>query len=136
MEITFLIPREDDLTINRFANKIVERNNTKKEHIKKMLHFINNNTQCRSRQLLQYFGEDPKEDCGICDVCVTNQKKSNTDFKTIAKDILQRIDSKSYSSRIIIELLPYAEKDILFTLQQLLEHGYIQINSKNEYETT
>ncbi|WP_298479860.1 RecQ family ATP-dependent DNA helicase [uncultured Maribacter sp.] len=136
MEITFLPPREDDLTINRFANKVVERNNTKKELIKKMLFFINNDSECRNKLLLRYFGEKTKEDCGICDVCVTNQKKSNTDFKTIAKEILQIITSKSHSSRKIIEILPYTEKDILFTLQQLLENGYIKINSKNEYEIT
>ena len=136
MEITFLIPREDDRTINRFAQSVVDRNHTKKEHIKKMLQYLHNTTVCRSKQLLLYFGEHLKEDCGICDTCVTNLKKSGTDYKTIAKHIFKTLGTKKYSSRELIRVLPYAEKDILFTLQQLLESRHLEINSKNEYQIT
>lgn len=132
MELTFLIPREDDLTINRFAHKVKERNNIKKENIKTMLSFINNGKQCRSKQLLLYFGEDKKEDCGICDVCI--DKANKTDYKIIAKNILKVLHEKSYTSRKIITHLPYSETEVLFTLQKMLENEYIQINSKNEYE--
>lgn len=132
LEITYLIPREDDHTINRFANKVVERNTIKKNQIKDMLSFINNDALCRSKLLLKYFGEDKSEDCGICDVCIANNTKP--DFKKISKDILQLIHSKSFSSREIIQLLPYSETNLIYTLQQLLEKGYLKINSKNEYE--
>lgn len=31
--------------------------------------YVQNNSVCRSRQLLAYFGETVAEDCGLCDVC-------------------------------------------------------------------
>jgi ATP-dependent DNA helicase RecQ len=31
--------------------------------------YIANREQCRQRQLLRYFDEEPTEDCGLCDVC-------------------------------------------------------------------
>ncbi len=135
LEITYLIPREDDLTINRFAKKVVERNNFKKNQIKEILSFINNKSTCRSKLLLNYFGEDKKEDCGTCDVCINNNlTNSSPNYKKISKDIIQLLQSNKLSSREIIQLTPYSESNIIYTLQILLENGYLKINSKNEYE--
>jgi ATP-dependent DNA helicase RecQ len=39
------------------------------ERIEAMLRYMNTDHQCRSRQLLRYFGETDSEDCGHCDVC-------------------------------------------------------------------
>lgn len=34
--------------------------------------YATNNHVCRSRQLLAYFGEETKDNCGMCDVCVAH----------------------------------------------------------------
>ena len=39
------------------------------ERIESMLKYMNTDNQCRSRQLLRYFGETNTHDCGHCDVC-------------------------------------------------------------------
>ena len=39
------------------------------ERIDAILQYINTDNQCRSRQLLRYFGEEDSHDCGHCDVC-------------------------------------------------------------------
>ena len=39
------------------------------ERIEAMLKYMNTDNQCRSRQLLRYFGETDTHDCGHCDVC-------------------------------------------------------------------
>ena len=39
------------------------------ERIGQMLDYVTNISQCRSRQLLRYFGEKKTHDCGTCDVC-------------------------------------------------------------------
>ncbi|MBR1932640.1 MAG: RecQ family ATP-dependent DNA helicase [Prevotella sp.] len=40
------------------------------ERIEAMLRYATTSDQCRSRQLLRYFGESSSTDCGHCDVCL------------------------------------------------------------------
>ena len=40
------------------------------ERVSKMLQYIDDNTTCRERMLLEYFGERTDHDCGHCDVCL------------------------------------------------------------------
>ena len=44
-----------------------------RERIEGMLHYVQTNNQCRSRMLLEYFGEKTAKDCGQCDVCLENK---------------------------------------------------------------
>ena len=47
-----------------------ERRERLKAHIDAMLDYAGNDTACRSRMLLDYFGEDNPHDCGQCDNCL------------------------------------------------------------------
>ncbi len=40
------------------------------ERIQAMIEYMENDNICRSRQLLNYFGEHNEHNCGMCDVCV------------------------------------------------------------------
>ena len=48
-----------------------------KSRMETMLNYASSNNHCRSRLLLDYFGEENTTNCGICDVCL-NKNKSNT----------------------------------------------------------
>lgn len=133
LEIIFLVPREDDRTINVFAKEVEEQHKVKITKLERMLDYVNTDNHCRSKQILRYFGEQKPEDCRICDVC---QKKYNTghvDIKSIYDDILGILKKKSHTSRVLVKKMDYEEKAILETLQLLLEDGRIEVNNKNEY---
>ncbi len=132
LEISFLVPREDDHTINVFAKQIKERHAIKKDNLNCMLNYISSDKTCRNKQLLQYFGESLAKDCQICDVCVEN--KPRIEVSTISQDILQYLRLEARTSRKLIAHLSYSQNAILKTLQELLEDEQIRINSKNEYE--
>ena len=57
LEITFLVPREDDLTINAFSRNVQDYVATKTSNVASILAYIKNRKLCRNRQLLLYFGE-------------------------------------------------------------------------------
>ena len=46
-----------------------ERRDVFQQRIDAMLRYMSTDNQCRSRQLLSYFGEEDSHDCGCCDVC-------------------------------------------------------------------
>jgi len=133
MELTFIVPREDERTINVFANKITAINQNKIANVTAMLAYINNTSDCRNLQLLRYFGEIKKEPCGTCDVCRNRTNIPSSKVSIIEQEILILLQQNSLTSRKMIRLLSYEEDLILTSLQYLLEDGTIKINNKNEY---
>lgn len=125
-ELFFLQPREDDKTINRISVNIKHYVKQKKKKNRDLLQFIENNSVCRSVQLLSYFDEHHSQNCGICDVCL--QKKNKTSINQ--KDILSNLQKgKTYTVTEICSLLNKKEANILILLRELLSEE--KIHTKN-----
>jgi ATP-dependent DNA helicase RecQ len=66
------------------------------ERIAFMKNFAEENKSCRLNTLVNYFGEQTKEDCGICDNClrknITSSKKT---FEEIKQTILESVEINS-----------------------------------------
>ncbi len=133
LEMLFLVPRDDDRTINMFAKNIEEQNQLKIEKVTKMLSYIENDTVCRSIHLLDYFGEIQEKECGICDVCM-NQKAGNTDIVHAKIKIIQILKERKADSRELQNRLNIAQEILIAGLQELLEEDYISLNATNEYQ--
>lgn len=134
LEVSFLVPREDDLTINVFAKKITALHEMKINNVKSTLKYIKNNKVCRSRQLLGYFGEKTMQNCGICDVCSQTQNTDIKVFNSIQHEILTILKKENLSSRKLIKILPYTQEQVLKSIQSLLEEENITIDTKNQYK--
>lgn len=133
MEITFLVPREDDFTINTISGRIKAYQQVKKDNVNSMLTYVQNTTKCRNKQLLLYFGEAKAQDCGRCDVCLSRIKNLNHNQQDIKSDILEILKQGHCSSRKLIEILHFEDSKILEALQLLLEDRKITLNAQNEY---
>lgn len=71
--ITYTRDREDGDRVIIPQSVYEERRAQYIKRIQAMLDYANNDHVCRSRQLLDYFGEECWQDCRQCDVCVTHQ---------------------------------------------------------------
>jgi len=131
-ELTFLLPREDDYTINRVSKEIKQFISQKKKKSNDLIQFINNSTICRSIQVLSYFDEVKTKKCGICDVCISENRKSTVNLSSEIIQLLKQHNSLSSSE--ISEFLVANEKDILIHLRQLLTDDKIKINHQNKYQ--
>ncbi|MAT89349.1 MAG: recombinase RecQ [Flavobacteriaceae bacterium] len=132
--ITFLVPREDEKTINPLSKEVKIHRDRKIAQVKAVLQYIENEKTCRSVQLLRYFGEDAEERCGICSVCAREQTRAgNGEVKMIAAAILEFLEEGPKSSREITENLTFAEAKILHVLTLLLEARKIESNLRNQY---
>ncbi|GAA3737492.1 MULTISPECIES: ATP-dependent DNA helicase RecQ [Flavobacterium] len=130
--ILFNEVREDDLTINRVSKYLEKQNEVKKEQLLSVLHYIKDNKTCKNRLVLNYFGEETRENCGICSYCITLKGKI-TEADSIADRILSLLKNASLTSREIENQIKMNSKDILSVLQELLENNHIIIQANNKY---
>ncbi len=131
-KITFLEVREDDRTINRVSKHLEKQNLVKKQQLQAVIQYVSDDSNCKSKLLLDYFGEKVTEDCGICSYCVS--KKSKTiDSSAIRNQILEIVSRKEMTSRELVSLFQVEEAEILKIMKQLLEYNLVSINSKNQF---
>ncbi|MEF9986216.1 MAG: ATP-dependent DNA helicase RecQ [Bacteroidales bacterium] len=77
-----------------------ERKNLFKERINSIIAYANNDLVCRSRQLIEYFGQDAVKDCGVCDICINKRHNSNI------------VASREKAEQKIINYLSENKKDV------------------------
>lgn len=90
--ITYLHDRVDliFLKIDMELLRLLKKRYT--ERVQFMIDFISNQTACRLKNLIYFFGEETKEDCKICDNCLSAKKTLLPDeFVRIKNTILQHL---------------------------------------------
>jgi len=133
-EITFLKPREDAITINPIAKTIAQQHQLKHKQIDAVLNYIENDSVCKNQQLLAYFGEKIKTNCGKCSVCKAKKPdRDSTSNKSISQQILTTLQGEDLSSRQLLQIIQCSEKDILKSLSELIETKKIKITNANTY---
>ena len=91
--ITYIRQREDGNRIIIPKSAWEDRKEQYTKRIESVITYANNDIVCRSRQLLRYFGEETRKDCGHCDVCQENRKSRNTDevLNNVSEQILNML---------------------------------------------
>jgi ATP-dependent DNA helicase RecQ len=112
----------------KFRKEVLE------EKINKMIEYVLKQ-QCRSKLLLNYFGELDYEVCGQCDVCINN--KHNVEDEQFIANIKQRLieensEEKLSLPRILGKWSDLPEQKIVESIKLLIDEGFIQFNDKNE----
>ncbi|WP_194767880.1 ATP-dependent DNA helicase RecQ [Tamlana sp. I1] len=134
-QVTFIAPREDEKTINRIAPIIKQQNKLKQNQVQAMLDYIENDSVCKSIQLLSYFGETDVEACKICSVCINQKKKeAPLDITSIKRQVIEVLETGAYNSRTLLEKINCSENELKTVLKLLLEHDIIAITSNNTYK--
>lgn len=96
--------------------------------------YLINDQECRSVQLLRYFGESGAKRCGICDVCASINKMEITEseFEDIKTRIKKLLTEKPRHLYEIVPLIPEQnEKKVLSVIQWLADSREV-IRQKDE----
>jgi len=124
-KITFL---EDHLpvkyvTISKINYEEQKARDTKK--IEAMLAYAKNTTKCRSRQLVEYFGQEKSYRCGKCDVCRNRNKVelSRYEFDIILEAIKSVLaEEHEMTIKDLLKRLKVKEQEALNVIQWLIDH--------------
>jgi len=133
--ITFLVPREDESTINPVSGFISKYNKTKREKISAVLDFVQNDQVCKQIQLLKYFGETKPEKCGRCSVCNSETDDlSRDEMNEIFLALQKLLKSRALDTKEISSLLNYKESSVLKVIRLLVERGILEKTITNKYK--
>lgn len=124
--------REDERTINRVAKYLKHQNQLKKEQLESVLNYTKEDSICKSKQILAYFGEEKSTNCGICSYCISQKAKKGTKI-SLSEQIIALLKTAHLSSREIQIKLNNPSNDVIFALQELLENKHILILTNNKY---
>ena len=135
------IPRNDRPNIQLLTERLDSKHfylsdevykNRKEDAAKRaqaVIDFVNNDNDCRSVQLLRYFGEDIKKTCGKCDVCSSKNKMNINDkeYQDISESIIHELrenDSNVYN--ILNKINQYHEEKVLNTIRIMIDNNIIK----------
>lgn len=103
--------KTQDLRIDQ--ERLARRKKLYRLRIDEMIKFVQARTQCRSRIIGNYFGDPEMKNCGICDNCLAQKKKtlSAEEFREIEKRIVHIIHQSPSTIPQITALLAGIEKN-------------------------
>lgn len=82
------------------------------ERIQAVIRYATSKTTCRSRMLLEYFGEKESRDCGSCDVCQSRNELEVTafEFSEIRRQIGKILETPCSYEALLLKLKGNQEK--------------------------
>ncbi len=101
-----------------------------------MTDFISGSAKCRSRFLLEYFGETDTKRCGICDVCQKRNDLGLTEmeFDKIVDQIRPLLQGKAMELKEIISLVKgVTDEKLTKVLQWLTDNDKITLEEGGKY---
>lgn len=134
-QIIFTAPRVnvESLTLTESNYNILKQHAT--ERLEAMLHYVDSSL-CRSSYLLQYFGEQSSQPCGICDRCIqshstTSQPAVRDDLRTA---ILKHLQQQPLRVDELLEKISGVEESTLVdTLRTLVDERTVSINQSLQF---
>ena len=99
------------------------------KRIKSVIDYGSSKTQCRSKMLLEYFGEKDAKDCGKCDVCLDKKQRDmrSSDMDRLVQNVLNLINEKEMTLDEIAAVTDFPEKRLLEAFRFLSDNKQIVI---------
>lgn len=140
------LPRKDKPQVIYLQNRLrkeelrldVKAINARKEEyetrLKAVREYITDNHTCRTKMLVQYFGEQDAPDCGTCDVCLAKKKSGLTDeqFSKAIVDVEAILIAGPLSVLELGKRLNLESNNYNKVLDFLMDAGKLTRNEKKE----
>ncbi len=134
--ITYVQSREEARHIRLPDEVYALRKKRYEEQVESVIEFASLSHICRSRLLLNYFGQSKSANCGLCDVCIARKRANINDntFDRIQQSIEQALAEVPQKADQLIDNLNFEKNHIWPVLAWLEEHGVISENREGELE--
>ncbi len=137
-QIHYLLNRASAPYLQINQDAYLERKKQFTERVENMIRYTSLPTDCRSKYISHYFGDNNPKDCGYCDNCLTRKRKalSPEEFTLIEKQIKDMLSGPIALTQILDKLRQYSKEKIWTVLDflqaeqviEIDEMGYMQIH--------
>lgn len=129
MQLFFLVPRENDRTINKFSKLLITQNDLKKKKLEAMMQLVQERDLCLQNFILNYFDEPSIAPCGTCSNCkpamIKNITSRNYDIVALTSNPLTFEQLKDATG--------LNEVNLTSQIKRLLEKRQLKITADNKY---
>ena len=101
------------------------RKNLMLERFNHLLHYANEENECRSRIIEQYFCNKMSEPCGICDNCLARKRREKSNATNFNEQILSLLAAEPMTVKELVDRIKGNEQSIIEAIRQLTEKGAI-----------
>jgi ATP-dependent DNA helicase RecQ len=93
------------------------------ERIEVMTGFVRESTQCRSKVIAAYFGDEGLKACGICDNCLraANKELGKEEFEKIEKVLMNALQEKSLPAKELLQPFTGVKKEKAWKVLEFLQ---------------
>jgi ATP-dependent DNA helicase RecQ len=135
-KITYITERKDHKNLHISPESYQIRKRQAEKKIDAIVNYCTKKDTCRSRLLLNYFGEITEKTCGICDVCTgrNDTSTSNKDVARVENKILKILTNKEFLtlSDLVMQLSDEKKSLIIETLRFMMDEKKIK-HDKGRY---
>ena len=128
-QITYIQNRVENKYLNISEDKLQDRKNLELKRMNFILNYCNQTTNCRTKILLHYFGEEQTVNCGKCDICRERNKLelSDNEFESIRKKVLKITLQNTSSISDICKIIKNVNEDkVLKVITFLMENNELK----------
>ena len=95
------------------------------ERFNQLLHYVNEENECRSRVIEEYFCNTKSESCGICDNCLARKKRERSNGQNFEAQILTILATTPMTIKELVAQIKGNEQAIIDAIRSLTEQGKI-----------
>ena len=125
--------RVDSRHLNINTERILRLKKQQEMRIGSMIRFLEEKTTCRSKIMLNYFGEDAPDHCGHCDICLQRQSVKNWNEKEMHATVINYLSQTAdISVQELTSQFPDANPVLLHALiRRMVDDGRINWREDN-----
>lgn len=130
--ITYTLERQDIKHISLGDEIYKNRLMRYQKRIDNILKYAQEETFCRLKILLAYFGETNIENCGKCDICLKNKEQTiaTNEFDSIQNEIEKILQINPQSIQFIIKNIGKNDRKVMDVVRFLIDNGQITLDKE------
>ena len=128
-QLTFIAARYDAASLQINIKALEQRKKKAQNKVEAVIHYTEHLFRCRTNLILQYFNEEPKEECGVCDNCLSKRKLRNEqpNLDRFRIELTAALKERDLSINELIESLkPAHEKELISCIRTLVSTSEIK----------